>query len=83
MTKKYDNNLRGALFANGHKRPGTKQPDIYGTVEIDGQEYKIAGWNNRSAKGVEYCSLKLTPKDAENYEEAPNASDLPANTGAA
>ena len=75
--KKYDNNLRGAIFANGYKRPGTKMPDVTGIVEIDGVTYKIAGWNNTSPKGVEYTSIKLTPKDAENYEAPRDAGDLP------
>lgn len=75
--KTYDNNLRGAIFANTYKRPGTKMPDVTGVVEIDGVTYKIAGWNNKSAKGVEYTSLVLKPKDSENYEEPKDVGDLP------
>ena len=59
----YDNNLRGVLFVN-HKKDNPKQPDMTGSCEIDGVEYKLSAWNRTSAKGSNFMSLSLQLKDS-------------------
>lgn len=46
----------GALFKND-KKSSEKAPDYKGPAMVDGQEYEIAAWVNRSAKGVTYMKL--------------------------
>lgn len=76
--KKHDNNLKGVLFKNTRKNK-PNQPDEWGSVEIDGQEYRLAVWGwKKSANGNKYKALRLTPADAENYEAPKDAGDVPA-----
>lgn len=68
----YDNNLRGVLFHND-KGDNPNRPDMTGSCEIDGVEYKLSAWNKTSAKGTNFMSLSLQLKDAQ-----PNGAAKPA-----
>ena len=68
----YDNNLRGVLFMND-KGDNPNRPDMFGSCEIDGVEYRISAWNKTSAKGSQFMSLSLQLKDAQ-----PNGAAKPA-----
>ena len=59
----YDNNLRGVLFMND-KGDNPNRPDMTGSCEIDGVEYKLSAWNKTSAKGTNFMSLSLQLKDS-------------------
>lgn len=48
----------GVLFIKNKKTD--KQPDFDGEINIDGKEYKLAGWKNMSEKGTSYISLKVS-----------------------
>jgi hypothetical protein len=54
------NELRGALFRNDAKQPGSKRPDHRGTVVVAGIEYRISGWINQSKDGKKSLALALT-----------------------
>jgi len=41
----------GAIFKNGKKEEGSKQPDYRGTIMLGGVVYEIAGWVKNSGKG--------------------------------
>lgn len=73
----YDNNLRGALFRNDKKRDGKKDPDYKGQCEVDGMEFWMAAWIQKSKGGDTYMSIRFTPKDEsrqrENIEKMPSA----------
>ncbi|MBJ64694.1 MAG: hypothetical protein CMB55_07880 [Euryarchaeota archaeon] len=64
----YDNNLSGALFRNKDKFSNDgevvhgkeKHPDYTGNAEVDGIKYNIAGWMQKSQKGMSYMKLKLS-----------------------
>ena len=72
----YDNNLSGALFKN-QKKQTDKHPDYNGSCEIEGTEYWVSAWVNKSSKGVSYMSLKFNPKDgAPKKEQAPVDDDF-------
>ncbi len=58
----YDNNMKGALFENDRQEK-EGDPHMRGQVEIDGIEYWVAGWWNKSKAKVEYLSLKFTAKE--------------------
>ena len=47
MNQQHDNNMRGALWDNtSRKRPGKRDPDISGKVNINGVDYTLSGWLN-------------------------------------
>lgn len=66
----YDNNLRGVLFHND-KGDNPNRPDMTGSCEIDGVEYKISAWNKTSQKGSQFMSLSLQLKDADVKANGP------------
>ena len=67
MTKQYDNDLSGALFAVAEAdKKSEHSPDFRGECELGGINYWIAGWKNKSKAGVKYLSLKFTVKEDES-----------------
>lgn len=61
--QEYDNNLSGALFQNDRQEKDG-DPDMKGQCEVEGVEYWLAAWWNKTKDGVEYLKFKMTPKDA-------------------
>jgi len=62
--KQFDDELSGVLFPND-KRGNDKAPDVTGKCQIDGVEYRVAGWRRVSTStGKRFFSLKF-----ENMEE--------------
>lgn len=55
----YDNTNSGFIGKNDRKEPGSKQPDIRGSINVDGTEYWLDGWKNSKGYG-----LKVKPKEA-------------------
>ena len=65
----YDNTNSGVLFANKYKEDGDSRPDFVGSLDVDGTEYRLAGWKNTSKAGKRYISVKVEdakPQDGEN-----------------
>lgn len=60
--QEYDNNLSGALFQNDRQEKDG-DPDMKGQCEVEGTEYWLAAWWNKTKNGVEYLKFKMTPKD--------------------
>ena len=58
----YDNTNSGALFINDRKQ-NANHPDLKGSINIEGVEYWLSGWNKETSKGVT-ISIKATKKDA-------------------
>lgn len=52
----------GALFIND-KRETDKHPNAKGSALIDGVEYWVSAWTNRSEKGTVYQSLAFQKKE--------------------
>jgi len=59
MAREYDNTNRGALFRN-EQRKTEKHPDYTGTIDIEGVEYRLAGWVRESKQGRKFLSLAAT-----------------------
>ena len=70
----YDNTNSGALFKN-NKMTSDKSPNMTGPLNIEGKEYRLAGWTKVSKAGDEYISLSVEP--VEERKEESNVS----NTG--
>ena len=41
----FDNTNRGALFKNNRRRPDKNDPQMSGSINIEGVEYWISGWS--------------------------------------
>ena len=68
--QEYDNTNRGAMFVNSYKEDGDNRPDFTGQLDVEGVEYKIAGWKRTSEKkGTRFISLSVDKK--EEKEDAP------------
>lgn len=66
----YDNELRGVLFRNEHKREGKKDADYRGRATVNGTEYWLDAWVNDGKNG-KYMSIKFKEKDAQPAAPAP------------
>ena len=53
----YDNTNSGVLFANEYKEEGDSRPDFIGNVDVEGKEFRLAGWKNVSSKGKRYIAV--------------------------
>lgn len=42
-------------------------PNSTGQIKVGNTKYRIAIWNNKSDKGVEYRSIKLTENEPDSY----------------
>lgn len=52
------NSNRGYLYPNANKNKPT-QPDFTGKLTVDGKEWKINAWENKSPEGKKFLSLSL------------------------
>lgn len=68
----YDNKNRGVLFKNDRKTQDN-HPDYQGTINVTGQEYRLAAWIRQGKKG-KFMSLSVTTPD-EKYK----AKETPAD----
>jgi uncharacterized protein (DUF736 family) len=66
MKTEYDNTNKGALFRDANKAEGSKNPDYTGTLNVNGKEYRLAGWLRESQRVGKFLSLKIS-------EPRPNA----------
>ncbi len=57
----YDNTNKGVLFREQEKK-SERHPDMTGTINIEGVEFRLAGWTKESKSGKKFLSLSVTPK---------------------
>lgn len=70
----YDNEKTGVLFPND-KRGNEKAPDVTGTAEIEGVEYRVAGWKRISNNtGKKFFSLKFETQEEVEAEADPEGA---------
>lgn len=60
--KQFDDTNRFVLFINDNSA-NPKAPSHKGTININGTEYKIAGWVKQSQSGVDYISGSVEVSD--------------------
>jgi|TARA_R100000656_G_scaffold122785_2_gene98658 uncharacterized protein (DUF736 family) len=66
----------GALFKNDQKSKDN-QPDYTGKVNVEGADYKIAGWIKESKAGNTYLSLKVSDVTTDFEKKDLPKKDLP------
>ena len=70
MANGYDDTNKGVLFRETEKKT-EKHPDMTGEINVDGVEFRLAGWTRESKNGKKFLSLAVTPK--QKQESAPQA----------
>lgn len=59
----YDNTNRGTISKNARKTED-KHPDIAGSINVDGRDYWINGWQKKNSQdGSTFYSLTVKPKE--------------------
>lgn len=71
----YDNTNRGVLFREQEKK-SDKSPDYTGKLDVDGKEYRLAGWIKDGQRG-KFLSLAISePQGRKEPEPAQSPADL-------
>lgn len=77
MAREYDNTNSGFIGKNQRMRAGKRDPELSGTLNVEGKEYWLSGWKN--AKGY---GLKITPKeDRQQQRRQPQRSEPAPSPG--
>lgn len=59
----YDNTNKGTIAKNPRKE-SDRHPDIKGSLNVDGRDYWIDGWQKKNSRdGSTFYSLTVKPKD--------------------
>lgn len=66
----YDNTNRGALFDND-KGDNPKRPDMTGSLNIEGTDYRLSVWKRQSKSGQEFLSISAEVAQKQNGAAAP------------
>ncbi len=56
----YDNTNKGVLFKNQEKGEGDKKPDYTGKLNVNGKDYRLAGWLRESKSGTKFLSIAIS-----------------------
>jgi hypothetical protein len=63
MANGYDDTNKGVLFRNDKKEKDT-QPDMTGKINVDGVEFRVAGWTREAkSSGKKFLSLAVEPAE--------------------
>lgn len=82
MSNDYDNTNRGGLFKNNRRRDGKNDPQLQGSLDVNGVEYYISGWtkNNNGEKYVDkngnaFISLSIRKREPREGEILDNRDE--------
>ena len=73
----YDNTNKGVLFPNQYKEEGDSRPDFIGNVDVEGKEFRLAGWKNVSSKGKRYIAVKVEEPKQEDANKPATKEEVP------
>jgi len=66
----YDNTNKGVLFRDAEKAEGSKKPDYTGKLNVNGKDYRLAGWLREAKTGTKFLSLSISePKPPQKTNE--------------
>jgi hypothetical protein len=66
----YDNTNRGALFDND-KGDNPKRPDMTGSLNIEGTDYRLSVWKREAKSGRTFLSISAEVAQKQNGAAAP------------
>lgn len=69
----------GSLWPNTRKRVGKKDPNVTGTIFVDGVEYWIDGWTKEHATAGRWISLSVRKKSGKQADDGSAAVDEAAD----
>jgi hypothetical protein len=77
----YDNTNSGVLFHESAPE-SEKHPDYTGNINVDGKDYRLAGWKRTGKSGVPFLSLKISEHRAKQsgYDSFKNSRPQPTKT---
>lgn len=72
----YDETNKGVIFLEQDKKT-EKSPDYTGKVNVEGAEFRIAGWKRVSKNGKPFISLAVSDPDERQsgYEKAKQVAE--------
>lgn len=73
----YDNTNRGVLFQEQDKKTD-KSPDYTGKLDVNGKEYRLAGWKQLGKSGKPFLSLIISEpqkKEQSGYDTFKQAGE--------
>ncbi len=75
----YDNTNRGILFREQEKK-SEKSPDFTGKINVNGKDYRLAGWMKVGKTGTKFTSLAVSeflekPSNGGNFQKPAAAAD--------
>jgi uncharacterized protein (DUF736 family) len=56
----YDNTNKGVLFRDAEKAEGSKKPDYTGKLNVNGKDFRLAGWLREAKNGTKFLSLSIS-----------------------
>ena len=56
----FDNTNRGVLFKDTEKGEGDRKPDYTGKINVQGKDWRLAGWIKESKSGTKFLSLAVS-----------------------
>ena len=68
-------NNSGSLWKNRKEKP--TQPDYNGTATIDGKQYRMSGWVNKSKAGANYLRVLFSEQQAQDLNESASQAQMP------
>jgi uncharacterized protein (DUF736 family) len=74
----YDDTNRGVLFVQKDKKT-EQHPDFTGKLDVEGKEYRIAGWKRVSKNGANFLSISI--EEPRQPEDAPATDSTDEDDG--
>lgn len=65
--------MKGVLFKAKNKTKST-QPDFTGSCNIDGKEYRLAAWENKTSDGKVYYSISFSEPNTNGGNQSGKSS---------
>jgi hypothetical protein len=73
-------NNSGSLFSQ--KKEKDSQPDYSGTATVNGQQYRISGWINKSKAGMSYLRILFSEQQQQDLNAQAAQGSMKLTPGA-
>jgi uncharacterized protein (DUF736 family) len=73
----YDDTNKGVLFPNRYKEDGDKRPNYTGTVNVNGEEFRLAAWDRTSKNNNAYLSVVVSEPREKEVAQTSSSEEVP------